>query len=73
MGQVAELNRGGRIATLRRDWSRGVREERERDMPVSKGRLLQAEGVTCKGPKVESPLVYSRNSKEDIGAGVEYE
>lgn len=57
MGRVAELNRGGRIATLRRDWSRGVREEREQDMPASKGRLLQAEGVTCKGPRVESPPV----------------
>lgn len=73
MGRVAELNRGGRIATLRRDWSRGVREEREQDMPASKGRLLQAEGVTCKGPKVESPPVYSSNSREDVVAGVEYE
>lgn len=43
---MVALSREGRVATLRRDLNRGIRDERQQASPISK-RLLQAEGTTC--------------------------
>lgn len=50
MEQVAALSREGRVATLRRDLNRGIRDERQQASPISK-RLLQAEEQHVQRPR----------------------
>ena len=55
VGHIADSNREGKVVLLR-DLSRWGRQEKEQVLPVSRGRLQQAEGTAYAKAAGEAPM-----------------